>query len=136
MRVNIKGLARWVGILLLTMLLTPTAVLLMLYTTAIQDVASQWAVAWIAKQTGTTIQMESLRLRYPLKIEMRGLRAGTMLSIDRFSTNIRLHALLQGVIKADHISAEGISYHTDTLTATVPADITAQQFNAINILYN
>lgn len=136
MRTNFKKVIRWGGILLLTALLTPTAVLFMLYTPALQQVACKWSTEWLTKQTGIEIGVKELRLRYPLQIEIQDIRVGRFLSIDRFSTNIRLRPLTEGILKADYIHTKGFNFHTDTLTATVPADITAQQFNAINILYN
>ncbi len=136
MRTNFKKVIRWGGILLLTVLLIPTAVLFMLYTPSLQQAVCKWGTAWLTKQTGIEIGVKELRLRYPLHIEIQDIRVGRFLSIDRFSTNIRLRPLIEGVIKADYIHAEGFYFRTDTQTATVLADITAQHFNAINILYN
>lgn len=136
MRMNTRRLVRWVGILLLIALLTPTAVLLVLYIPPIQEAASQWAAAWLTRQTGMNVQMASLRIQFPLRIEIRELRAGTLLSIERLDTRIRLRPLMEGVLKADYISARGIGYHADTLTGTVLTDITARRFSADDIAYD
>ena len=134
MRTNFKRLIRWGGILLLTVLLIPTAVLLVLYTPPLQQAIGKRGTAWLTEQTG--IEIGGLRVRYPLQIEIWELRVGGVLNIDRLSTNIRLRPLLQGVIKADYISARGIGYHSDTLTAAMPTCIVAQQLRINDIAYN
>lgn len=128
---NTKRLVRWVEILLISALLMPTAVLFVLYTPLTQNIVAQWATAWLTKQTGMEIKVEQVSLQFPLRIEVRDLRIGTLLSTEGLDANIRLRPLMRGVIKIDYISAKNIAIHTDTLN-----NISTERLRADDISYN
>ena len=128
---NTKRLVRWVEILLISALLMPTAVLFVLYTPLTQNIVAQWATAWLTKQTGMEIKVEQVSLQFPLCIEVRDLRIGTLLSTEGIDANIRLRPLMRGVIKVDYISVKNIAIHTDTLN-----NISTERFRADDISYN
>ena len=128
-----KRLVRWVGTLLAIALLTPVAVLLMLYTPYLQDKAIQWGTTWGTQHTGIKIEVQSLRLRFPLRIEIQSVRVGEFVEIGHISTNIRLRPLMRGNIEANYVSAQDITIRTDTLTSSI---ISARCFRADNISYD
>ena len=81
------------------------------------------------------MRVESLRLMYPLQIEFKGIHVGTLLSIDNIMTNIRLHPLLRGVIRADYVSARGIYIHTDT-SGTIGTYLRVERLRIDDIAYH
>ena len=130
---SFKKLARWAGILLATALLTPTAVLIMLYTPFTQKRLTQWATIQLSHQTGIEIEIQELRLQFPLRIELKGVHIGQIADIRHVGTNIRLRPLLQGVIEADYISIQDVNICTDTLKG---ASISSQHVRADGISYD
>lgn len=118
-----------------TVLLTPLIVLFMLYAPPVQDVARQWMEKQLTQKTGMKVEVDKMRIRFPLRIEVKGVRMASLLSIENASTNIRLRPLKHGVIAADYISVRGISYHADTLATATRTDISADRFRADNVSY-
>ena len=127
-----RRLRRWGGILLLTALLLPAAVLSVLYLPPIQDAARRWSTAWLTERTGMDIHIGEIRLRFPLRIEVREVQVGKLLSMEEFATHIRLRPLLQGTIRAYYVSAKGTDFLGDTTRA---AAVSAQRFRAEGIAY-
>ena len=128
---NTKRLARWAGTLFALALLLPTTAVLMLYAPPVQNAATRWASAWLTQRTGMEIKAERVRLKFPLRVEVRGLHVGSLLSIEDIGIDIRPRLLRQGIIGANHLNAKGITIHTDTLS-----NISAQRFGADDITYN
>ena len=114
-------------------LLIPTVALLMLYAPPLQDMTVRWATTWGTQHTGTRIEVQSIRLRFPLHIEIRGVRVGEFVEIGDISTDIRLRPLIRGSIEANHVSAQDITVCTNTPT---PSSISAQRFRADNLSYD
>ena len=133
---KLKRLVRWAGVLLAMVLLTPVAVLIVLYMPPIQHIATQWALAQLTRQTGMEIGAERVQLLFPLRIEVEGMHIGTLLSIEHLRTNIRPRPLLQGSIKADYVAARNINVHTDTLTRTAQTEFSIQQLRIDDISYH
>ena len=135
MNVNCKRLRRWAGILLATALLIPTAMLLVLYIGPIQRVAKSQVTQWLTTLTGIEIQIENVHLRFPLRIELQGVNIGTLLSVERFTTNIHLRPLIYGTIEADYVDARGISVHIGADSSLLQITTLAEQLRANEISY-
>lgn len=65
-------------------------------------------------------------------MEVRDVQVGSLLSIERFSTDIHLRPLLQGMVRADYVSARGLVFQSDT---TAPVHVAAQRLRADGISY-
>lgn len=118
--------------LLLAALLLPTAVLFMLYLPPIQEAARRWSTAWLTERTGTEIHIGEIHLLFPLRIEVRDVQVGKLLSMEELATHIRLRPLLQRTIRADYVSAHGIDFQSDTTGAVA---VSAQRLRAEGIAY-
>lgn len=126
-----RRLVRCIGILLLIAVLTPSTAILILYTPLTSRVATRWVSAWLTKHSGVEIDVEQVKLLFPLRVEVEGLRVGEQLHVERFSANIRLRPLRQGVVKADYAGFRGIHIHTGTLT-----DIAIDRLRVDNFVYD
>ena len=136
MRMKFGRLARRVGILLLTMLLLPIVALLMLYTPLIQHAATQWVGMLLTQQIGIKVEVERVRIQFPLRIKVEDLHIGEYLQIKVLDTDLRLRPLKQGFIEADYVSAKDINIRTDTLTSAAQINISTKRFKADNIVYH
>ena len=136
MRMKCRRLVRRMGILLMTMLLLPIVALFLLYTSPIQYAVTQWAVMWLTQQMGMNIEVERVRIQFPLHIKIEELHIGEILHIKSLDTGLRLRPLMQGFIEADYVNAKDISIHTDTLTATAQMSISTKRFKADHIVYH
>ena len=115
---------RWWRPLRRAILLLPVAVLAALYVPRVQDAATQAVAAWLTQRMGREVNVERARLKFPLQVEVEGLRLGTQLSIGNIGTDIRLGPLLQGVVKAHYIILEEIELCPDTAgRTTLNADL-------------
>ena len=133
---RIYRLARWVGVLFAVALLLPLAAACLLYVPAVQEAAVRWASAGLTQHTGIAMSVEGLRLAFPLRMELKGLRIGTLLSIEGVEANVRLRPLLRGVIRADYASAEGIGMHLGTTREGAQTDLWVERFRADDIAYH
>ena len=133
---KLKRLVRWTGTLFATAMLLLVVAMLMLYVPPIQDAIAQWTAKLFTQQMGTKIEVEKVRIQFPLRIKVEGLRADSLLDIESLATDIRLRPLMQGTIEASYVSARGISIHIDTPKASTQVSITAQRLSANNIAYH
>ena len=134
MRMNVERLARWVvSILLLAALLIPSAALLMLYAPPLQGVAVEGALAWIAQRVGMEIGMQRVRLLFPLRIEVEGLRVGELANMGSLSANIRLRPLLRGIVEADYVKVHSIDMRSDS---AVLASFAAERLRVDGVAYH
>ena len=91
------------------------AMLASLYTPKVQQIVARWGTAWITDQVGMKIQLESIHLEFPLRIEIKGLRIEKLLSIDKARASIRLKTLINKTIKLNNLSIFGMEFYSDTL---------------------
>ena len=133
---KLKRLVRWAGTLFATAMLLLVVAMLMLYVPPIQDAIAQWTAKLFTQQMGTKIEVEKVRLQFPLRIKVEGLHADSLLDIESIVTDIRLRPLMQGVIEAGYVSARGINIHIGTLKASTQVNVTAQRLCANNISYH
>ena len=126
-----KTLVRWVGLLLVVLLLLLVAVPLLLYTPHVQGMATRWAAARLTEHTALEIGVGSVHLKYPFRLEIERLQVGRQLSINHLSTSIRLRPLLKSSISADHITIDGIAFYTEPHTY-----LSAQEFKIEEVSYH
>lgn len=95
-------------ILLWTVLSVPVlvvAIAMLLYVPFIQNFAKDFAVEKISESTGMTVQLDYLRLKFPLRLELRGLsmvdKADTLLAARDARVNVGFWPLLRGEIAVD-----------------------------------
>ena len=136
MSMKISRLARWAGVLFAVTLLLPVAAAFMLYVPTVQDAAVRWASAWMTQRTGIAMSVEGVRLAFPLRMELKGLRIGTLLSIESVEADVRLRPLRQGVIRADYVSARGIGMHVGATHEGTETDLWVEQFRVDDIAYH
>lgn len=135
MKENIKRAVRRLKIILGIVLLLPIALLLTLYLPFIQQKAKKQATIWLTQQTGKKIQIENLRLSFPLYIEAQEIHIGSTLSFKKIATSIRIFPLIHSTIKADFINTEGISYRLNTPVHSEQISLRAKLLNVDNIQY-
>lgn len=135
MNVSYKKLKRWAGIFLATALLLPTAMLLMLYIAPIQQIAKRQVTQWLTTLTGVEIQVKSVHIHFPLRVEFQRVSIGTLFSVEQFTTNIHLRPLIHGSIEADYIEATNIRLYTETKTGLTQIGGSAERFRANDISY-
>ncbi|MCW5898035.1 MAG: translocation/assembly module TamB [Flavobacteriales bacterium] len=115
---------RWLrvvaGLLLLPLLITALAALL-LYLPPVQDLVRGKAVAILREKTGTRVELEALRLRFPLGLKLEGLfvadqRGDTLLHAGLLKSDVGLRALLGGDIflKRVHLADTRATLTQDT----------------------
>lgn len=104
----------------------------MLYLPPIQDAARQRLAQWLTERTGMEVRIGEIRLLFPLRLEVREVQVGKFLGMEQFATHIRLRPLMQGTVRADFVSARGISFQGDT---TARANIHARRLRADGIDY-
>lgn len=104
---------------LLALLLIVIAVPAALYIPAVQDFAKDIALREVKKSTGMDITVDNLRLRFPLKVELGGVRvieaAGdTMATVGSARIAVRLLPLIHGDIQAGGAELRKVSYNMGT----------------------
>lgn len=78
------------------------------------------------------IGLAQMRIRYPLRMELSGLRVGTMLSIGHMEADIRLRPLIDRTLRVDVVTARDISIHTSARDTTT---FLAEHLRADDIAY-
>ena len=115
----------------------PQIALLLLYTPQVQQTMTQWGLAWLSERTGMEVRIEKMRIQFPLRIEMQGIRFGKLVTIGKVSTNLHLYPLKEGTIASSHLEAAEISIRTDSSTESTKTglDLTAKRLRIEDITY-
>ncbi|AFD06182.1 translocation/assembly module TamB domain-containing protein [Solitalea canadensis] len=103
----------WVCALVAFLLLL---VCLVLYVPAVQGFVKDKAVAFLKKKTNTEIRIESIHLKFPKSIELKGfyvedLKKDTLLYAGKLKVNIGMLQLLNNKIDVQHASLENLTAH-------------------------
>ena len=107
----------------------------LLYIPMVQQFAVQWGAAWLTERLGIKIQIESIHLRFPMHLEVKGLSMGTFLRIEEARTNIRLRPLRERVIKVDYLDVWGIDLWGDSLMKETTTNLMLKQLIVNDITY-
>lgn len=113
-----KCVLRWLAIVAAAVLLVPVVGLLLFYIPPVQNLVAEWGTRLLTERTGYTVRVGELRLRFPLRVELRDVRVGELGSVERLSTRLQVGPLMQGRAVADFLTMESLVVNTDTL---VPA---------------
>ena len=120
---------------ILVIVVLPQIALLLLYTPNTQQAITQWGMARLSEHIGTDVRLEKIRIRFPLRIEMQGVRFGELLSVGKIEMNIRLLPLREETIAVNELNVDDISFNSDSLTQSTALDIIAKTFKAKNLAY-
>ena len=126
---------RWLGWLLAIVMVLPLATLLVLYTPPMQRYAVEHLSAWLTKRTGVMVHVGTVRIEFPLRIEVSDLQIGNLLKVDEAGTKICLQRLRKGVVGVEYVYAEGIKFDSDTLDTSLSTAVTAQELQLDDITY-
>lgn len=101
---------------LLVLLLLVVALPVAIYIPAIQDFAKNIALKQVKKSTGMDISIEKLRLKFPLKVSLNGVRVleasgDTMATLQSADVAVKLLPLFKGDIKAGGIDINALTYN-------------------------
>lgn len=109
-----KTLLWTVGCIVALVLLIPA----LLYIPFIQDFAKEIAVREIEKSTGMDVELDRLRLHFPLTVELQGLmmaqEGDTMISARQAEVDVAFWPLLKKHIKVDEARLADASYRLNT----------------------
>ena len=130
-----RRIGRWIVGSIVGMTLLMGAMPTLLYTPMVQQFAVQWGAAWLTERLGIKIQIESIHLRFPMRLEVRGLRMGEFLRIEEARTNIRLSPLREGVVKVDYLDVWGIDFRGDSLMRGTTTNLLLEEIKMNNITY-
>ncbi len=91
----------------------------LIYVPLIQDFAKDIALREVKKSTGMDISVDYLRLRFPLKVELNGVKVleesgDTMASLGSARVGVRLFPLFCGDIDASGLDIDNLSYRLGT----------------------
>lgn len=92
-------------------------------------------MTWLAEKTNTEISIESIRVHFPLRIEITEVHVGEMLKIESLCTRLLLRPLTKGTIKARHAEVQGLYLGIKEDGNTFQTDIIVQHLSAKNFTY-
>ena len=103
---------KWIGIVCLVPVALIILLSLLLYFPPVQDMARKKAIAYAEKTTGTRIQIDKIRLSFPLNLAVQNVLivnppADTLLSLQSLQVRIKLLPLLKMQVVADAVDLRG-----------------------------
>lgn len=112
-------LKRIIARVFLALLLLVAAVPVAIYIPAVQDFAKKIALKEVKKSTGMDISIEKLRLKFPLKVSLEGVKVieatgDTMATLQSADVAVKLMPLFKGEIKAGGIDINALTYNMGT----------------------
>ena len=107
-----KRWMKWIGIVCLVPVALIILLSLLLYFPPVQDMARKKAIAYAEKTTGTRIQIDKIRLSFPLNLAVQNVLivnppADTLLSLQSLQVRIKLLPLLKMQVVADAVDLRG-----------------------------
>lgn len=130
-----RRIGRWIVGSIVGMALLIGAMPTLLYIPMVQQLAAQWGAAWLTERLNIKVQIESIHLRFPMRLEVKGLHMGTFLRIEEARTDIRLRPLREGVVKVNYLSVWGIDFRGDSLMKETTTNLMLKQLIVNNITY-
>ncbi len=112
----LKKTVIWIlGILLFIVVAVPVAV----YIPAVQDFAKDFALKKVKESTGMDISIDRLRLKFPLKVSLQGVRVieatgDTMATLGSADVAVKLLPLFKGNVEAGGIDINKLAYNMGT----------------------
>lgn len=103
------------GLLVLPILIVAFAVMLV-YVPPVQHILRGRAVAYLAGKTGTRVELDRLRIRFPLGVTLEGLfladqRGDTLLHAEHIQAQAGLRDLLGGRLRLNAVEISGVRAH-------------------------
>lgn len=115
----------------------------LLYVPFIQDLAKEIAVKQVKESTGMDISVGLVRLRFPLKVELRdidvaepsGDTLSTVATLGSARVGVRLLPLLHGTVEADALDIDNVSYRLGTPDSAIfmTAHVNSLRLNTADI---
>lgn len=130
-----KRAFRWLVTICVISILLPITLLWLCYTAPVQLVAKEILTRHLTRNTGHTVEVGSLRLRFPLKLTMDKVSVGTIGTLQHLETAILPFPLLHGEISTSRLTIEQLSLHTDSLIRTIEIDGTLDHIQLDDIAY-
>lgn len=112
----LKKIIIWIlGILLFIVVAVPVAI----YIPAVQDFAKNIALKKVKESTGMDITINRLRLKFPLKVNLQGVRVieatgDTMATLGSADVSVKLLPLFKGNVEAGGIDIKKLAYNMGT----------------------
>ena len=125
---------RWLGLIVLVLVLLPITVGGLLYVPYIQGLAVEWLASRLTLHTGIKVSVGTLRVRPPLRIVASDINVGPSLHIESIKGHLLLRTLMQGTISASHIDIRGVDLHS--VDQDKPTDVTLAHAEVTGIAYS
>ncbi|MDH6357978.1 translocation/assembly module TamB domain-containing protein [Parabacteroides sp. PF5-9] len=130
-----RRLIKWVGIICLIPIVLVLFVIILLYIPPIQNVVVQKATRYASKATGMHIQVEKIRLSFPLDLsiyetEILTSSSDTILTLERLTISLNPIPLLHKVVSVESIEFENAHINTGSLIEGAELRGTIQQLSA------
>lgn len=103
-----KKVLRWIGIALLIPITLVILVVILIYTPPVQNLLKQRALEYAAQATGFGIEIERIRLTFPLKLTAEGIRVisgnDTLANAERLDLHVKLLPLFRSQVDVNGIT--------------------------------
>lgn len=117
-----KKVLKWTGLALLTVVLLVGLLAVLLYVPPVQN----WAVKQVARvaseKTGMEISVERVRLEFPLRLGMEGVKVlksdsltlhrDTVAMVTKAVVDVQLKPLLRNRVEVDELDLQGVTFNT------------------------
>ncbi len=109
-----------------------------LYIPSIQDFAKDIALREVKKSTGMDISVRYLRIKFPLRVELNGVKvveagfpaSDPMVAVDKAGIDVKLLPLLHGEIRAGGTELSNVIYRLGTPDSAMYLTAKVDRFNA------
>ncbi len=130
-----KRALRWFIAVCIISILLPITLLWLCYTAPVQHIAKEILSRQLTRNIGHTVQIGSLRLRFPLRLTIDEVSVDSIGALQHLETVLSPHTLFHGVISTSQLTIEQLSLHTDSLIPTVGIDGTLRHIQLDDIAY-
>lgn len=131
-----KGISRalkWIGIVLAMPVVLFLLLTVLFYIPFIQDFAVRQVVSYAEDETGYNIQLERLRISFPLDLDLQDLvvtdaEGDTLLATESFIVDLDLARVLKMHVGVDAVDLQGAKVNTKDLIASLSLRGQLQKF--------
>ncbi len=123
MKVRIRGILNGVGITIATLILIPILLAIIVYLPPVQNFAIKKVAAFVSKEMGMSITIESVRLVFPLDLGINNFLAvresdsikngiDTIAEVKDLVLKVKLMPLLKSQVEVDGLDLSGVKLNT------------------------
>lgn len=120
--------------IVLSVLVLSVLAVVLLYTPTVQQYAVDKAADYATKEMGMKVKVDTFRLRFPLHLNIKGVKVGSLLTLREINANVEMMPLLDGEIKASDIYLLQANVNTDTIipAASIKGKVSDLSVNKAN----